>query len=768
LRERTVLKESEIYLVSDENGDISAQNAEGHGLYWRDTRYLSRYELELEGTRPVLLSTAGEFNFMNNLQFANEALESLDGQPVPARSISIRRNRFIHDGLHERIGFFNYNRFPVRIRAKIAVGSDFRDMFDVRGYTNRSTHGTIEAPLVDGGRIELRYVGLDGVRRGTEIVFDPVPRDVQLADLDLVDRITARVLPGVSGHGDPRTEYAVTPPTATVEFELVLPTKEPRSLTVHVAPTMEAQRPDPAAELPLDSKFLLIRDSYQAWDEESTEFVTDHELLNQVIRRASRDLRLLSDVSEDGYLPSAGIPWFSVPFGRDSLITSIQTLALQPRIAHGSLRFLAEHQGKQIDDWRDEEPGKILHEVRMGEVARLGQVPHAAYYGSVDSTPLFLVALGELLNWTDDLEFARALLPNVEAALRWLDEYGDRDGDGYVEYKSRSTSGIRNQGWKDSIDAVAYPDGRLVEPPIALAEVQGYVYAARLQAAAVFRRLDQEEQARALEARAAELRRRFEKDFWLEAEGYYALALGPDKRPVEVVSSNPGHCTWTGLLAGRSGRAAAQRLLQEDMDSGWGIRTLSNRAPMFNPMSYHNGSIWPHDNALLAAGFKRLGLDGAAARIVGEVLEAAMRFPQYRLPELYCGFGRDRRYFSMPAQYPVSCSPQAWAAGSVFQMIQTLLGLRAEAAERRIHLRPLLPEWLNRISIRRLRIADTKVDFEVSREQGRTRVEIWDSGGLEIAVEPAAEQTRASRRRAAVLIDRGGRRNSQAHPGPER
>jgi glycogen debranching enzyme len=754
LHERAVLKENEIYLVSDEGGDISAQNADGHGLYWRDTRFLSRYELTVAGARPTLLSAAGEFNFMNNLQFANEALESADGKQVPVRSISIRRNRFIHGGLHERIGFFNYNRFPLKLRVSLSVGSDFRDMFDVRGYTSRATHGTIEPPMVEGGRIELRYLGLDGVRRSTEVVVDPAPQSVSLADLDLANRITTRVLPGVSGHGDPRKEYAVTPPTATIEFELLLPPKEPRSLTVHVSPTIEGQSPGPMADHPLDSKFLLIRDSYEAWDTESTDIETDHELLNQVIRRASRDLRLLSHVTTDGYLPTAGIPWFSVPFGRDSLITAIQTLALQPRIAYGSLRFLAENQGAQINDWRDEEPGKILHEVRMGEVARLGQVPHAAYYGSVDATPLFLVAIGELLNWTDDLDFVKRLLPNVEAALSWIDRYGDPDGDGYVEYKSHSESGIRNQGWKDSIDAVTYPDGRPVEPPIALAEVQGYVYAARIHTAALFRRLGQEERASSLETSATELRKKFERDFWFEAEQYYALGLGPDKRPIEVVSSNPGQCLWTGLLQGRAGRSAVRRLLQADLDSGWGVRTLSNREPMFNPMSYHNGSIWPHDNALIAAGFKRLGLDGAAARLIGEVLEAAMRFPHYRLPELYCGFGRDRRYFSIPAQYPVSCSPQAWAAGSVFLMIQTLLGLRADASRLQLQLRPLLPEWLNRISIRRLRVADTRVDFEVSRENGRTRVEIWDSGGLEVAVEPAADESRAQRRRVPVSTDR--------------
>jgi glycogen debranching enzyme len=740
LPERTVLKESEIYLVSDDSGEIASHNSDGHGLYWRDTRFLSLYELSIEGTKLSLLSSVGEHNFMNNFQFANAALVA-DGVDVAARTISIRRNRFIHDGLYERIGFFNYNSFPISLRVTISVGSDFRDMFEVRGYTTLTAHGSIEPPAFDDGRIQLRYLGLDGVRRRTNILFKPKPDDVSLANVDPPLQKHPRVLPGISGRGDPRQEHTFVPPSAQAHFDVSLPPKTPRSITVHVVPTIEAGRPETGdGSVSLDDKFVLIRDSYREWDSECTEIETDHEILNSVIRRARRDLRLLSDQLPDGYLPSAGIPWFSVPFGRDSLITSLQTMVLQPSIAYGSLRFLADHQGQRLEEWRDEEPGKVLHEVRLGEAATLGQVPQTPYYGSVDSTPLFLVVLGELLQWTDDLEFMRDLRDNAEAALAWIDRYGDQDGDGYVEYASRSPVGIRNQGWKDSWDAVAYPDGRFVDPPIALAEVQGYVYDARLQMASYFRRVGEPQRADEQENRAADLQQRFRRDFFLPEQHYYAIALGPDKRPVAVISSNPGHCVWSGLLDGDEGRMAARRLLQDDMSCGWGIRTLSSQEPMFNPMSYHNGSVWPHDNALIAAGLKRLRMDVAASKLIAEVLEAAMRFPSYRLPELYCGFARDRRYFSMPAQYPVSCSPQAWAAGSVFSMIQTLLGLRADAAQQRLLLRPKLPDWLTRVRVRRLRAVGRQVEFDVVREGQRTAVEIFDSGGLEIVVEPAADQ----------------------------
>jgi glycogen debranching enzyme len=676
---------------------------------------------------------------MNNLQFANAALRTADGVEVPARTISIRRNRFIQDGLHERIGFLNYNQFPVTLRVSLSVGSDFRDMFDVRGYTNRAPHGTIEPPTIDDDGLSLHYLGLDGLKRSTGLRFEPHPSQVSIL-ADHAETLPPSAEPGISGHGDPRTEYAVAPPSAEASFVLVIAPKQARSITIHIVPNVESAAPKAdGEEVSLDAKFVLIRDSYRLWESDSTEIETDHEILNGVIQRASRDLRLLSEKLASGYLPSAGIPWFSVPFGRDSLITSLQTMMLQPGIAYGSLRFLADNQGQEVDDWRDEQPGKILHEVRMGEVASLGQVPHTPYYGSVDSTPLFLVTVGALLDWTDDLALMRQLRPNVEAALEWLDRYGDLDGDGYVEYASRSPHGIRNQGWKDSPDAIAYPDGRLVEPPIALAEVQGYVYDARVRLASYFRRLGDEKRAIEQETRAATLKERFKRDFWLPEQAYYAIALGPDKAPVAVISSNPGHCLWSGLLDGEAGQTVARRLLGDDLNCGWGIRTLGSHEPMFNPMSYHNGSVWPHDNALIAAGLKRLGLDRQAARLVGEVLEAAMRFPSNRLPELFCGFARDRRYFSMPAQYPVSCSPQAWASGAVFLMVQTLLGLRADACRGRLSLRPRLPDWLNSISVRRLRVANRRVDFEILREDDRVQVEIADSGGLEIAVETADE-----------------------------
>ena len=734
--DRHVLKEHQMFLVSDGRGDIAAHNVDGQGLYWRDTRFLSLYELRLGTGQPQLLSSTGEHNFMTTLQFGNPAFQTADGQNVPARSISIRRNRFLHSALHERVGMFNYNRFPVRVRVSLTVGSDFRDMFDVRGYATRSKHGQIDPPRLDGDVVMLGYTGLDGVRRETRIHVDRAPSEVLVEGASQQDG-GLRTLPGISGAGDPRVESGIRPPTATLHFDLTLAPGRHDALTIEVVPCAGGERPIEAADTSLDAAFAVMRTSYADWEDHCTSITTDDEVVNAVVHRSLHDLRLLSDHIPEGYLPSAGIPWFSVPFGRDSLITALQTLMLQPDIARATLLFLAEHQGKVVNDFRDEQPGKILHEIRLGELATLRAVPHTPYYGSVDATPLWLVALGEYLDWTADWEVAERVRPNVEAALGWIDEYGDVDGDGFVEYVSRSTNGIRNQGWKDSHDSIGFRDGRLAEPPIALAEVQGYVYAARIAAARYFERFGERERAERLRAQARELRARFAERWWLPQERFFALALDREKRLVPSVSSNVGHCLWAGLLDDAAAMAVAERLMREDMLCGWGIRTLSSMETTFNPMSYHNGSVWPHDNSLIVAGLKRYGFDVEASRVAREVLDAAIRFPGYRLPELYCGFARDRRYYSMPAQYPVSCSPQAWAAGSVFLMLQALLGLRADADAERVLLRPRLIPNLNRVEVRRLRVGPHLLDLDVVRDGDQVRVDVLSSGGLGIVVEPS-------------------------------
>ena len=735
--ERTVLKEGQLYLIADRAGDVTALNVEGHGLYYRDTRHLSLFELDISGTRLVLLSAAGELNFMSNLQFANDTVLGPTGELVAEpRTISVRRNRFLHDRLHERLGLVNYNRHPLRLTVRFTLGSDFRDMFEVRGYARRGADEGGEVLPIDvlSEGVLLAYRGRDGLERRTRITFEPPPDSVEIVN----DRLRALG----ANQTDPRDDGHLVPPIAAAVFALDLAPLQVRSITVDVLPEVEhGPRAHANGSIGLDAAFLGIRDSYERWRSACTAIETDHEVFDQLLRRAHQDLRLLIDDIDGDLVPTAGIPWFAVPFGRDSLITAMQTLPLRPDIAAGTLRFLARHQGNDRNDYRDEEPGKILHEVRRGELAKLGRVPHAAYYGSVDATPLFIMALGEYVDWTGNLDLARELLPHAERGLRWMAEFGDLDGDGFLEYQSRSEAGIRNQGWKDSPDSASYADGRPAEPPIALAEVQAYAFASQRRMADLYTWLGQPERARQQRAAAEKTRLRFLTQFPMQDENgpFWALGLDGDKRPIDTVTSNPGHALWAGLLRGEQAWLTVRRLMADDMLCGWGVRTLSSRAATFNPMSYHNGSVWPHDNALLALGMKRVGADAAATEVASQVLEAGMRFPITRLPELYCGFTRDRRYQSTPAQYPVSCSPQAWAAGSAFMLLQALLGLEVDALEGAVRLRPQLPVWLGRISLRKLRVGRALLDLDVVRIGHRIVVDPVDDGGLRVEVREPEE-----------------------------
>lgn len=738
--ERSVIKEGQLYLVSNETGDIARQNAQGQGLYFRDTRHLSVFELEVEGVPLMLLSSSSELNFMSALQLANDRFVGEDGELIAeTRTISVRRNRFLRDGLHERIGFVNYNQHPVHVRVRIVIGSDFRDMFDIRGYYVPQMRGEVLPIGLDGSRALMQYVGQDGVTRRTSVHFEPAP--------DYYESLNehVRMVGPVDGSGDPRIEGHVVPPTVAGVFDLALAPMEPRSITIHVAALADDAVGEAVADgsmqhgYALDSAFLGIRESYDDWRSQATTIETDHDVFDQLIGRALDDLRLLTDTVDNDMVPTAGIPWFAVPFGRDSLITSIQTLSVRPEIAAGTLRFLARRQGREVNDFRDEQPGKILHEVRLGELARLRRVPHSTYYGSVDATPLFVIALGEYVRWTGDLALGRELLPNAEAAIRWMREYGDPDGDGFLEYHTRSAEGLRNQGWKDSHDSLHYRDGNLVEPPIALVEVQAYAYAAHREMAYLYGLIGDAEAARMARAAAEHLREQFiERLSMRDSHGraFWAMGLDGQKRLIDTVGSNPGHALWAGLLRGEDAHLVAERLMQRDMLSGWGLRTLSSHERRFNPMSYHNGSIWPHDNALVALGLKRAGMDAAALTIAEQIFEAGLRFKGSRLPELWCGFARDQRYGSEPAQYPVSCSPQAWAAGSAFMLLQAMVGLEADGVQGVVRLRPVLPHWLSRVSYRDLRVGQTHVDFDVRRDGHRIVVDVNDDGGLRFETRP--------------------------------
>lgn len=435
---------------------------------------------------------------------------------------------------------------------------------------------------------------------------------------------------------------------------------------------------------------------------------------------------------------TAGIPWFTAPFGRDSIITSLQALIFNPDIAVQTLRFLAAYQGDRLDEFTEEQPGKILHEVRRGEMASCREVPHLPYYGSVDATPLFLILLGETLRWTGDLGLARELLPHAERALRWIHEYGDLDGDGFVEYARRSPSGLSNQGWKDSDDGVPFPDGTIPKPPIALVEVQGYVYAAMRAMAEVYAALDNKEGSRRLRAEAEALRRRIQDAFWFEETGYYALALDGDKRPLPTITSNPGHLLWAGVPTAAQAQRMAAVLLGERLFSGWGVRTLARNQPVYNPLSYHDGTVWPHDNSLIALGLARYGFRVEAATILIALYEASLYFRYHRLPELFCGLGRGET--DAPVHYPVSCSPQAWAAGAFFPMLQGVLGIEPDAIAGTLHLvRPYLPDRLQLMEAVRVRIGRSRVSVQFSAQRERTMANVLaiDGDPLQVRIDVA-------------------------------
>jgi len=726
--EQHILKENELMMVSDEQGDMP-QGRRRLGLYHRDTRYLSIFEMTINGQRPRLLSSCGKQNYVCDIQMANPTIELADGSTALARTISIRRSRFIKDGFHECISFYNHNTFSVPLQFTLTLGSDFCDIFEVRG-AERERRGELSSPNFAASRLTLGYLGPDGVRRYTEIVFDVAPTRV-----DIEERPAEPVLRRSSTYLPEATETAVMtvyhPSCVRLSWELTLMPGEPLPITLHILATEEETAP---SIVPFEKSLSDLRNSYQDWASQCTKLETDNELFNQLLERSLLDLRFLMEETPEGLVPIAGTPWFACIFGRDSLITSLQTLMLNPQIAVATLRFLAKHQGTKVDLLHDEEPGKITHEMRKGEVAKLGEIPHSTYYGSVDSTPLFLILFTETMKWLDDDDLYQEILPAAKLALEWIERYGDVDGDGYLEYLTRSLVGNRDQGWKDSWGSITYPDGTPAEPPIALVEVQGYAYKALSEMGELLGRKGEISLAAKLNKRAALLKENFNRDFWIEEKRSFAQGLDAHKRPVETLTSNPGHCLFCDIVDEDKARYLVLRLTSADMACGWGIRTVSSREPKFNPMSYHNGSIWPHENSLIVAGMRRYGYHWEAEEITSQLFQASLFFKYSRFPELFCGFSRDREAHSIPAHYPVSSSPQAWAAGSAILLFQSMLGIEVGAAKR-LFVTPHLPGWLKHASVRNLRIGKGRVDLYFERHNEDTSFRITENeAGVEVVM----------------------------------
>jgi glycogen debranching enzyme len=688
-RPRT-LKHGDTFAVFDHNGDALSGPGSPEGVFHRDTRHLSHLYLTIEEARPMLLSsTLRDDNATLTCDLTNPDIYDATGRLALRHDlIHVRRLRFLWNATcFERLVVRNFDERPRRLAIEIAFEADFADIFEVRG-TRRERRGAMQSPEVSTSRVTLNYMGLDHRHRSTTLSFDPAPT-----------RLTAR----------------------SALFTLALAPKESRSLFLEINCGAEGMNHPPRRAF-----FSALRDARRALRNSSSRaasIVTSNEIFNEAVRRSVSDLYMLTTDTPEGPYPYAGIPWFSTVFGRDALITALQTLWLDPALARGVLLHLAAHQATSTDPLADAEPGKILHEVRVGEMAELGEVPFRRYYGSVDSTPLFVVLAGAYLERTGDLVTIRRLWSHIEAALTWIEQHGDRDGDGFVEYDRQTSEGLINQGWKDSYDSVFHADGTFAKGPIALVEVQAYVYGAWCAAAKIAEQLGYVLRATDCEARANRLREAFDAHFFDEELGTYALALDGDKRLCRVRTSNAGLALWTGVALPERAGPVVRRLMGGSSFCGWGVRTVASTEARYNPMSYHNGSVWPHDNALLAAGFARYGFRREAARIFEGLFAASSYIDLRRLPELFCGFPRQRT--RGPTFYPVACTPQAWAAAAPLYMLQICLGLGFDPAETRITFEePTMPAFLNEVLLRNLSIGDDAADVAVRRSGQHVVVDV--------------------------------------------
>jgi glycogen debranching enzyme len=700
-RRPRALKDGDLFAVFDHRGDIGGEPGSPEGLYHADTRILSEFQLLIDGCRPLLLSsTIQDNNAVFVADLTNPDLISGGALLMRRELIYISRMKFLWNGAcHERLLVRNFDDKPRQLTLGLRFAADFADLFEVRGL-RRLRRGQIAAEPKPDNAMVLRYRGLDEVERVLALAFDPQP--------DHVDSSTAL-------------------------FDLELKPGEGRRLFLRLG-TVEPTGEDCGARS-FYRGMRAARRKLRATAARASAVESSNSLFNEILRRSRSDLAMLMTDTEQGPYPYAGIPWYSAPFGRDGLITALFTLWLDPAIAKGVLKFHAAHQARETDPRRDAQPGKILHELRHGEMARLGEVPFDRHYGSVDATPLFVLLLGEYYARTGDLETVRALWPHVEAALAWIDRYGDIDGDGFVEYGDRDSEIVVNQGWKDSPAAIFHEDGRAPAGPVALCEIQGYVYGAKRAAAAMADALGLGRQAVALRQQAQTLRRRFEAAFWCDDISTYALALDGDKRPCRVVASNAGHVLLSGIASRERARRVADTLMGAACFSGWGVRTLAVSAKRYNPMSYHNGSIWPHDNALLALGLARYGFKDAVLRIFEGLYDAAACMDLRRLPELFCGFPRRQR--SGPTLYPVACAPQAWASAATLAMLQASLGARWHpgSAELRFD-RPTLPDFIDELRLGRLGLGGASVDVLLRRHGGAVAVTVERRrGDLKVVVQ---------------------------------
>lgn len=681
------VKDNDAFVVTDDHGDIPCQIKSELGYYHADTRYLAGLELTINGRRPLLLSCritddGGEIV----AEMTNADCYSHERVLVPRATIYIQRSLTLRDDvLYQRLRLRSFAAAPTPITVEFGLAADFADIFEVRG-TVRPRRGRLHEPELGHDTVQYRYEGLDGQLRWTRVRFDPAP--YRLAR----DRAVYRV--ETDGRSETVIEMAAQPGAAA-------PAR---------VETLEYERHLSANRLRL------------AQIESATAHVTtDDEVFNLIIERAVRDLCLMISTTRDGLVAYAGVPWYTALFGRDAIITALEMLPWMPDLARGTLRHLARWQGAVMDDFTDQEPGKILHEYRKGEMAATREIPFIPYYGSVDATPLFLILLHEYYRCTGDAGLLEELWPVATRALEWMRHTADARG--YLRYHTRSPRGLRNQGWKDSFDAVHHENGELAEPPIALAEVQSYAFRAYSGCVQMATARGDAKLAEDCKRRARHLYGAFNADFWLADAGYVALALDAASRPCRVLSSNAAQCLWGGILSARHARKLAPHLVSERLFSGFGIRTLGQGEARYNPISYHNGTVWPHDNALIAVGLGRYGLRRPLLQLFDALIDGLRSQPDYRVPELFCGFARTPGVGPVP--YPVACAPQAWASAGVFALLASVMNIRLDGLRRTVRfLNPALPEWLTRIEVKGLPLAHGELAFNLTNTRGFVAIEV--------------------------------------------
>lgn len=711
------INQGSTFMVTQQDGQITADDE--LGVFADDTRFVSYYAIFANGEPWTRLNSSTTAYYTARIYLTNPEIETEDGT-IAAGTLGFVLSRVAGDGIHEDLDITNYGLTPVKFNLEIVLRSDFADIFEVKAH-----HFVRRGNIATGWnerdcKLQTVYTNRD-FRRSFAYQVQNADSPPQAAN----GRITflIELAAGATWHscgyyiletGSDSLKVATDPHRIRM----------PSTLCYEAPPDLEALQ--------------------QQWFNGATQITTAQEEIYRLYQQSVEDMGALRlydhDFASDIWLPAAGVPWFVTIFGRDSLIVSMQNMMVRPSFALGALKKLANLQATEVDDWRDAQPGKILHELRSGELAHFNRTPHTPYYGTADATPLYLIVLHEAWKWTGDQSLLHEYRDVAIRCLDWIDQFGDLDGDGFQEYKTRSSQGTENQAWKDSGDAVVYPDGTQVEAPKALCELQGYVFDAWLRMAEVFTVLGEPERAVILKQKAADLQHRFEQSFWCEELGYYAFALDAEKQPVRTIASNAGHCLWSGIVSPDRAQRVVQKLMEPQMWSGWGIRTLSANHPSFNPYSYHLGSIWAHDNGIIALGCKRYGFSQEAARIARGISGAASYFENYRLPEVYAGIQQQKGAF--PMQYAQANVPQAWAAGSVFHLLQAILGLQADAPNHQLFVDPDLPAWLPDITLHQLTIGKATLDLRFWRDGEQTRWEVTQlEGELQVSSKPISVPT---------------------------